>query len=58
MPIYDYKCKCGKEFDKLLTIDKRNDEVKCECGKKANRNISTPTLIGFDKNGSSNKGQY
>jgi len=22
MPIYDYKCKCGKEFDKLLTIDK------------------------------------
>ena len=56
MAIYEFKCKCGKEFNRLLTIDERNNEIKCQCGKKANRNISTPTLIGFDKNGSSNKG--
>jgi len=56
MPIYDYKCKCGREFNRLLTIDKRNNEIKCQCGKVADRSISTPTLIGFDKNGSSNKG--
>lgn len=51
MPIYDYKCKCEKTFDKLVTFSER-DNVKCECNKKAKRCISAPNLNGF-VNGSS-----
>ena len=58
MAIYEFKCQCGNTFEEIISIVDRNNTVKCKCGKKANRNISTPTLIGFDKNGSSNKGQY
>jgi putative FmdB family regulatory protein len=56
MAIYEFKCQCGNTFEEIISIVDRNNTVKCKCGKKANRNISTPTLIGFDKNGSSSKG--
>jgi len=34
MPLYDFECKkCGKVFDEISTIEKRN-KVKCKCGGK------------------------
>ena len=39
MPIYDYKCKCGKEIE---TITHYNENAKCpECGKEMARQISS-----------------
>lgn len=53
MPLYEFKCECGKIFTKLITIEKRNDSVECKCGKQANRAITTSNLHGFDKLGRS-----
>lgn len=40
MPLYDYKCECGKEFEALRTIDEC-ESAPCECGKTASRTFST-----------------
>lgn len=54
MPTYEFKCKCGKTFEEILSIDKRNEPVKCKCGKQTTRNITAPNLTGFDNLGRSN----
>lgn len=33
MPLYEFHCDCGKTFDKLVSIEKR-DDVLCNCGAK------------------------
>lgn len=44
MPIYDYKCECGEEFDKLVKMSERDDPVECpECGDEVCR---VETLYG------------
>ena len=43
MPRYDFKCKCGKEFDKVVTIGK--SKTQCECGKYAVKQLSPPSYI-------------
>ena len=36
MPLFDYKCECGKEEEVL--VEKKSDEVFCrDCGKKMTR---------------------
>lgn len=47
MPIYDYKCpKCGHTFNKLISIDER-DNVVCEsCGEKVERVYSGKCNFG------------
>lgn len=35
MPIYTFKCDCGKETDAIVPFDKT--KIKCECGKWAKR---------------------
>jgi len=39
MPFYEYKCaSCGHTFEKMLSVDNRNEPVKEECpscGEKA-----------------------
>lgn len=53
MPIYDFKCKCGKEkLDHM--VQSFTTEVKCDCGKKMHKLLSRPNLVGF-VNGSSVK---
>jgi len=33
MPIFEYKCKCGKVFEALTLPAKENEQLKCpECG--------------------------
>ena len=34
--LYDYTCKCGKQFERIVKYEDR-DKQKCECGKKATR---------------------
>jgi predicted nucleic acid-binding Zn ribbon protein len=52
MPIFDYKCKCGKE--KLNKLVKKHDEtVKCDCGKKMYKKICSPNIGGMDNIGRS-----
>lgn len=44
MPTYEYKCKCGKEQDRIFTMGKAKSKVKCECGKMALRKITVLAL--------------
>lgn len=39
MPFYEYRCSsCGKLFDKMLPVDRRNEALPCpDCGGKAAR---------------------
>lgn len=46
MPIYEYLCDCGKEFDRYLPLSNYLDKQYCECGKVAAKVIRTPPL-GF-----------
>jgi len=41
MPIYEYHCSCGADFERVLPIYRRHD-VLCSCGKKAQLEISMP----------------
>lgn len=42
MPIYEYRCHCGNEFESLKSIKDFDKPQKCErCGKDAFRTIST-----------------
>jgi len=46
MPTYEYKCKCGKEFEKESSMADMKPKVKCpECGKLAPRAIRNRTGI-------------
>lgn len=53
MPIYDYKCECGKTKQNVLA--KFSDTIKCECGKEMERCISAPNIGGMDNLGRSKK---
>lgn len=39
MPFYEYRCStCGKVFDKMLPMDRRNEHLPCpDCGGQALR---------------------
>ena len=36
MPVYDYRCSCGLEWEEYNTIENRDNE-RCACGKNAER---------------------
>lgn len=40
MPLHDYKCECGKEFERFTKIAELNNPVICDCGKQASRQLS------------------
>lgn len=42
MPVYEYDCPCGKQFDRYLPVARYLDEQKCECGQVAQKVIRTP----------------
>ena len=56
MPKYEYKCKCGKEFERSCIKGLRHAQF-CECGEFAKMDItkSMPALTGFDKYGRSQR---
>lgn len=47
MPIYDYKCPKGHEFDRFLALKDYTKEQTCECGLFA-RKVIKPTMINCD----------
>lgn len=47
MPIYNFKCNCGKEYEELVPI--YTNTFKCTCGKEANK---VPSLSNFHLKGS------
>lgn len=42
MPIYEYRCDCGNEEQKLLPMQERNRPQVCKCGKVMLRKMSVP----------------
>lgn len=40
MPLYEYTCECGKEFEAIKSIGDRHNVI-CECGKVSNLKISS-----------------
>ena len=53
MPLYDYKCECGKVFDYIQGIHdekltKCPDKFECNPKHKVKRLIGSPTIISDD----------
>jgi putative FmdB family regulatory protein len=46
MPLYRYKCKCGKEFEEFHSFENSGIETFCPlCERKAKKIITAPNLI-------------
>lgn len=51
MPLYDYVCKCGHKFEKLVQ-KMTDDPQKCpKCGKDAPKTFSRPSNFVWGKGG-------
>ena len=49
MPIYDYKCECGKDFEHFQPFnEKKISRCLCDSPKKVKRLFSVPTIISDD----------
>lgn len=46
MPIYEYKCACGKRFDRYLRLADYAEPQICECGQIAAKQLSAPAVQG------------
>lgn len=46
MPLYSYKCSCGKSFDRFLKIAEMQRFVQCECRLMATRQVVAPAVRG------------
>lgn len=44
MPLYEYVCSNGHEFERYLPVAEYKAPQQCECGKKGKRVISAPML--------------
>lgn len=40
MPIYEYRCECGNEFEAVVSVADR-DDIECECGGETKRLMAT-----------------
>jgi len=45
MPLYEFRCECGAEFERYLPVSGYDTPQECQCGAKARRIISIPTLV-------------
>ncbi len=45
MPIYEYRCDCGKKEDRLLPMQEYNQPQVCVCGKVMQRKVSIPSFV-------------
>jgi len=43
MPLYEFKCECGKVIEKLVKMG--TEQTQCECGKTAHSQISSGSFI-------------
>lgn len=44
MPIYEYKCECGRKFDRVLPLARYDEKQECSCGKIAEKQLSAPMI--------------
>jgi len=51
MPIYEYKCECGREDEILLPLGKDLKAVNCQCGRMMMRKFSVPYPAIFRQTG-------
>ncbi len=58
MPIYAYKCpQCGKEFEKLLPLSRRDEPVHCEfCMEKEVRRSAASFASAIGSSGAVSQG--
>lgn len=49
MPIYDYQCSCGKQFEKSVRFADKDTPQECLCGKKVPR-VGVPDTVAFTFN--------
>ncbi len=40
MPLYEYKCQCGKTFEAIMSIDLRHEAHCPDCGRLARKKLS------------------
>ena len=45
MPIYEYRCECGRGEDKLLPLSERDEPQVCSCGKTMQRLMSVASFV-------------
>lgn len=46
MPLYDFRCGEGHEFDRLVPLAQFDEPQHCDCGAMAQRLVSAPMVIG------------
>lgn len=44
MPLYEYKCECGRQFEAIRSIQDRHN-VTCECDRKPELKPQRPALF-------------
>lgn len=44
MPVYDYKCECGKTRTQTVSIKQSEFRAVCDCGKDMKRVYGAPTI--------------
>jgi putative FmdB family regulatory protein len=44
MPVYDYKCECGKTRTQTVSIKEQEFRAVCDCGKDMKRVYSAPNI--------------
>ena len=47
MPIYEFKCKCGKREDRFLEFENYKEPQTCICGNIMDKLISRPSNINM-----------
>jgi hypothetical protein len=45
MPLYEYKCSCGKMTEEIFGADRKPKSIKCICGKRARRHFGAPAHV-------------
>ena len=45
MPIYSYKCSCGRAFDRILPLARYAEPQTCECGQVAAKVLVAPAVL-------------
>ena len=46
MPIYEYKCSCGRKVDKFLKLEDYDKPQRCDCGQWMVKQFSAPMVRG------------
>jgi putative FmdB family regulatory protein len=60
MPLYDYQCACGKQFEAYCPLNENSDTANCDCGGQARKVfINAPALssVGRQKGPGCGAGQ-